>query len=192
MSQKLLITLLLLSSFILPGCAAPLLIAGGAVGATLANDRRNAETIIDDQAIELRVRNTLVKDPLLATDSHLSVTSFNRVVLLTGQVRERKQFNQIVTLVKQEQGVKRIHNEIQITPPIPMSARSQDTWITTKVKKALLNQDDLNATQVKVITENGTVYLMGLVKHAEGTAAATAAQRVSDVKGVIKVFEYLD
>lgn len=192
MRTNILITTLILASLILHGCAAPLLLTGGAVGATLANDRRTAETIIDDQAIELRVRNSFAKDSLLSDNSHLSVTSFNRIVLLTGQVQQKQQYNRVVELIKKEQGLKRVHNEVQVAAPTPLSARTQDTWITTKVKKALLGLDQLNAIQVKVITENGTVYLMGLVTQAEGKAAANAAQRVSDVKGVIKVFDYLD
>lgn len=183
---------IILIALLLHGCAAPLLVAGGAVGATLANDRREAAALIDDQSIEIRLRNLLKNEKSLAVDSHLSVISFNRVVLLTGQVRHQSQYDQIVALVQKEKGIQRLHNEIQVTAPISMGTRTQDTWITAKVKNALLNHADLNAIQVKVITEDGTVYLMGLVARSEGQVAAQAAQQVSDVKGVIKVFEYLD
>jgi len=182
---------MLLTIQLLQGCA-PVLVAGAAAGVSLANDRRSPGTIIDDQDIEFHVRNTFKGDSELASDTHLSVTSFNHVVLLTGQVRDQRQRDRAAELTNNTANVKRVHNEIVIAAPISLQARNQDTWLTTKVKNALLHHATLNALQIKVVSEDSTVYLMGLVSQAEGRAAAATAQQVSDVRGVIKVFEYLD
>lgn len=177
---------------LLHGCAAPLLVAGGAAGATLANDRRTPSAFMHDQKLELRIRDKLDSDRSLAQDAHISVTSFDGVVLLTGQVRHQAQRDRIAELLRDEPGIKRLHNEIHVAPPTSMETRSQDTWLTTRVKTAMLEQKKLNALQVKVISENGIVYLMGMVTHEEARIAATTAQRVKGVRAVITVFEYLD
>jgi len=183
---------LLITGITLHGCAAPLLVAGGAAGATLANDRRTPSAFIDDQKTEARIHNLVANDKILSKDSHISVTSFNGIVLLTGQVLHQSQRDRIAALMKDQRGIKRLHNEIQVAAPTSMQSRSRDSWLTTKVKSALLRHKTLNALQVKVVTENDVVYLMGLVTRAEGSAAAAAVQQVSGVRGVIKVFEYLD
>lgn len=183
---------LTLTALLLHGCAAPLLVAGGAAGATLANDRRTPSAFMNDQKIELRINKTLSSDSSLADDSHLSVTSFDGIVLLTGQVRHQAQLDRIVTLMEKENGIKRLHNEVHVATPTSMQTRSEDTWLTTRVKSEMLKQKSLNALQIKVITENGVVYLMGMVSHAEARAAANTAQSVMGVKGIVTVFEYLD
>jgi osmotically-inducible protein OsmY len=182
---------LLLVSQLLQGCA-PVWVAGAAAGISLANDRRTPGAFIDDQDIEIHVRNALKADNELANDTHFSVTSFNHVVLLTGQVRDQQQRNLAAELASATANIKRIHNEIQIAAPTSTQDRNQDTWLTTKVKSALSQHASLNAMNIKVVTENSLVYLMGLVSQAEAEAAATTAQQVGDVKGVIKVFEYID
>jgi osmotically-inducible protein OsmY len=184
--------ILIITVLLVHGCAAPLLVAGGAAGATLANDRRTPTAFMNDQKLELRIHDTLASDSSLADDSHLSVTSFDGVVLLTGQVLHQAQFDRIVALMKNENGIKRLHNEVHVTQPTSMETRSQDTWLTTRVKTAMLQHKTLNALQIKVITENSIVYLMGMVTHAEARAAATTAQSVKGVKSIITVFEYLD
>ena len=113
-------------------------------------------------------------------------------MLLTGQVRDQQQRDRASEQARKTANIKRIHNELQIAAPTSMQDRRQDTWLTTKVKSALAQHASLNALNVKVVTENSTVYLMGLVSQTEGRDAATTAQQVDGVKGVIKVFEYLD
>ena len=183
---------ILLACLILQGCATPILVAGAAAGVTLANDRRAPGTIIDDQDIEIHLRSAINDDAALADDTHISVTSFNHVLLLTGEVRDTQQRDKVMEHARNTQNIKRIHDEIQIAAPISSQDYNQDTWITTKVKGTLAQQADLNALNVKVVTENSIVYLMGLVTRAEGNIAATATQQVAGVRGVIKVFEYLD
>jgi osmotically-inducible protein OsmY len=182
---------LLLISLLLQACA-PMIIAGAAVGVTLANDRRSPATIIDDQEIESGLQRSLSDDSVLANGTHISATSFNHIVLLTGQAQDQQQRNRAAELAKNTTGTRRVHNEILIATPTPIKTRNQDAWLTTKVKNALLHHASLNAMQIKVVTENSTVYLMGLVSQAEGHAAATTAQQVGGVSGVIKVFDYLD
>jgi len=185
------LTLILFACLTQQGCA-PVIVAGAAAGVSLANDRRSPGTIVDDQDIEFHLRSAFNGDSALADDTHISATSFNHVVLLTGQVRDPEQRKRAVDHIRDIPNIKSVHNEIQVATPTSSQDRSQDTWITTKVKGALAQQSDLNALNVKVITENSIVYLMGLVTRAEGHSAAITAQQVADVKGVIKVFEYLD
>jgi len=182
---------LLLTSLLLQGCA-PMLVAGAAAGVSLANDRRSPSTIVDDQGIESQLQRKFRDDSALATDTHLSVVSFNHILLLTGQVRDQQQRTRAAELAKNIPNIKRVHNEIQVGAVTSIHDRGQDSWLTAKVKNALASHSSLNALQIKVISEKSTVYLMGLVSQAEGRAAATVAQQVSGTQGIIKVFEYID
>lgn len=173
------------------GCA-PVIVAGAATGASLANDRRTAGTIIDDQGIEMRASNALYADKLFDDQTNISVISYNRVVLLTGQVQSEQQRTQAVQVVRQAGNIKTVHNELTLGPAIDYKARNHDTWLTTKIKKALIQNPQVAALQIKVVSENSQVYLMGLVTRAEAREAAQTAQQVEGVQGVITVFEYLD
>ena len=175
----------------LQACA-PVLVAGAATGASVANDRRTAGTVLEDQTIELKAVGAIQGDEELSKSAHVSITSFNNVVLVTGQTPARGLRDRVLSLINSIDKVRRIHNEISIEEPTPLKTRSNDTWITTKVKSTLLGAKGLEATHIKVITENGVVYLMGLVTHQDGDTAAKTVQQVKGVQRVIKVFEYLD
>lgn len=182
---------LLASNLLLQACT-PLLIAGAAVGISVANDRRSPAVILDDQHIEIQIRHELKNLTALNDTTHISVTSFNHIVLLTGQVRDQQQRSLVTNKIQQREGISRVHNELIIAETISMQSRREDAWLTTKVKNALLHHPHLNALQIKVVTENNTVFLMGMVSQAEGHAAAQTTQQVNGVHAVIKVFEYLD
>lgn len=175
----------------LNGCA-PVIVAGAATGASVANDRRTAGTVLEDQSIELKAASAIQGDESLAKSVHVSVTSFNNIVLLTGQAPTRALRNRVLNHINDIEKVRRIHNEIAIEEPTSFKTRSSDTWITTKTKSTLLGAKGLEATHVKVVTENGVVYLMGLVTHEQGNTAAKTVQQVSGVQRVVKVFEYID
>lgn len=182
-------TLVLLS--MLQGCAAPVFVAGAASGISVAQDRRSAGAIVDDQSIELKAGKILHGDERLPQDLHVVATSYNGVVLLTGQAPDTATRKYLAHRIRKIDKVRRVHNEITLGAPTSMTARSRDTWLTAKVKSNLLRTEGVNGIQVKVVTENEVVFLMGIVTREEGRIAALTAQRTGGVKGVVKVFEYL-
>jgi osmotically-inducible protein OsmY len=176
----------------LSGCA-PVLIAGGVTtGAMVATDRRSTGTIVDDEGIELQARKALDDDPQLRNETHISVTSFNFVVLLTGQAPTEELRRRAESIVRSIPGVRLVYNEIELAAPASVAVRSNDTLITGKVKTELLTGGQMNANHIKVVTENGTVYLMGLVTHEEADRASEVASTTGGVAKVVRLFEYLD
>lgn len=177
--------LLLLGS--LPACV-PLAATGIAVGGLAMLDRRTVGAQTDDQAIEIRAASALRK---VAGAAGVSVTSFNRKVLLTGQVASEDDKRAAEAAVAGLPNVRSIHNELQVLGRPSLATSAADTSITARVKAALVDAQDLHANVIKVITESGTVYLMGLVSRREADRAAQVASRVAGVQRVVTVFEYI-
>ena len=181
-----------LFTLLLSACAAPILVAGGAAGgAAVAHDERNSKTILNDTVIETKAKDTIYKDPEMAKRVHINVTSFNNVVLLTGEALSRSLRDRAINIVRNLENVRRVHNEVRIADLTSFSSRTGDTWITSKVKAKMLATKDFDSSRVKVVTEDSTVFLMGLVSREEGKQAATIASQISGVKRVVKIFEYL-
>jgi osmotically-inducible protein OsmY len=187
----LLITLSICAAVMLSGCAAPVLVAGAAGGATVAGDERSNQTMIDDEIIEQDAKNAIYSNPERAQRVHINVTSFNRVVLLTGEALSRDTRDKVVDIVRHIEKVRRVHNEIRIADLTDFASRTNDSWITSKVKSNMLAAKGFPSTQVKVVTENATVFLMGLVTKEVGDQAASIASKITGVKRVIKLFEYV-
>ncbi|WP_107869542.1 BON domain-containing protein [Pseudoduganella sp. UC29_71] len=166
------------------------LVVGGAVGGTLAaSDRRTFGAQTEDKAIAVK---TEVKLPNLVGDAgHVNVASFNRRVLLTGEVRDQAMKDNVEREVRGIEGVLSVTNELEIAGPSSYTSRSNDALITTKVKASLVDMKDISANSFKVVTERGNVYLMGRVTQREGNIAADVARGVSGVYKVVKVFEYI-
>lgn len=194
MKNRWLAPVALLTATLLLNACAPLVVGGAATTATVAHDRRTAGTVIEDQAIELRIRSALNKDPEIRKQTHINITSYGGVVLLSGEAPTSAMRERAGDIARRAKKVRRVHNEIQVAAPSSMMTRSSDTWITTKVKTALLSVKlkGFDPTRVKVVTENGTVYLLGLVTHAEADAATDKARQVKGVQRIVKLFEYLD
>jgi osmotically-inducible protein OsmY len=172
----------------LGGCAA--VVVGSAVGTALvATDRRTAGTQLEDQNIELksltRIRETV------GERGHINVTSYNRQVLLTGEVASEADRGAVEQSIARIEGVRSTVNELAVMGASSMTARSNDTILTSKVKASLLDAKDLPATAVKVVTERATVYLMGRVTEREATRATEIARGVAGVQKVVRVFEIL-
>lgn len=184
----------LLGCLVNSGCAP--LVVGGAAATTVsvAHDRRTAGSVVEDKAITARVVQALHEDTELAKSSNINVAVYNGWVLLSGETPTEALRTRAGNLAREQEKVRRLYNELTIAAPSSMMTRSSDTWITTKVKSSLigLKIDGFDPTRVKVVTENGTVYLLGLVYHAEADAAVTEARNVSGVQRVVKLFEYLD
>ncbi len=184
----------LLTTTLLLNACVPLVVGGAATTASVAHDRRTTGSVVEDQSIKLRIRNALNKDPELSKQAHINITSFNGIVLLSGEAPTSAMHKRAGDIARRAEKVRRVHNELQIAAPSSMMSRTSDAWITTKVKSSLLaiKQKGFDPTRVKVVTENGTVYLMGLVTRSEADAATEEARKNKGVQRIVKLFEYLD
>ncbi|HEY5366121.1 MAG TPA: BON domain-containing protein [Casimicrobiaceae bacterium] len=174
--------------FALSACA-PIIVAGAAAGAALiATDRRSAGAQVDDQAIETKAGARAGAQ--WGERIHLNVTSYNGIVLLTGEAPNAATRTAIADMVHTIDRVRSVQNEMVVAPPTAMSSRTNDTYITSKVKARFVEENRFPANHVKVVTERQVVYLMGIVTHPEADAATDIASRTTDVVRVVKVFEY--
>jgi osmotically-inducible protein OsmY len=146
--------------------------------------------MVQDESIEFK-SNRRIKEKF-GYKVHVEVTSFNRHVLLTGEVTSAKIKNEVEDIVKAIEGVHDVTNEIVVGEIRPLTARSHDALITSKVKAKFVNEGRFQANHVKVVTENGVVYLLGLVDREEAQNAVKIARSTSGVRRVVQVFEYLD
>ena len=167
----------------------PLLVGGGAVtGVLVASDRRTSGMYLEDLRIEQKAAS-LLRD-VLNNGERVSVTSFNRLVLLTGEVRTAAEKAQVERIVAGVENVRSVINELEVVPFISsIGQRSKDTFITSKVKASILDAKDLQANTIKVVTEMNVVYLMGILTPREAKRAAEIARGVNDVRKVVRVFE---
>ncbi len=168
----------------------PVVAGGAAAGGLVAADRRSTGAYLEDQEIELKAEKAISDN--LKENVHANVTSYNRRVLITGEVSNEANKAKAESVVRPIQNVNRINNQLVIGANSTISSRTNDTYITSKVKTKFISENKFAANLVKVVTENGTVFLMGMVTHKEGDDAAEIASKVSDVKKVVKDFEYID
>ncbi len=188
--QARLITLLLVGFAItFQGCAG-VVIAGGATAGAMANDRRTSGAYIDDETIEWKIIDVLYQDKQIDEQTHLNATSYNGIVLLTGEIPNDGMRAKIDEKIRGVQGVRQLHDETSIAAPSSMMSRSGDTWITSKVKTAMLTGDTDMGARTKVVTDKGVVYLMGIVSPQEADKLTDIARQVGGVQKVVKVFEY--
>lgn len=173
------------------GCAA-VVVGGAAAGATAAVDRRTAGTLIEDEAIELKARKAILVDKELNDQAHLNVTSYNTVVLVSGEAPTEELRARAIDMIRKIPKVSHVHNEITIAAPSSLMSRSSDSVITSKVKTRLLADADIEGIHVKVVTENGVVFLMGLLARAEADRATELARGTGGVQKVVKLFQYTD
>lgn len=175
---------------LIAGCA-PLVIGGAAAGtAMVASDRRSTGIQLEDQAIELRVASAL-REKFPGDTANISATSYNRRVLLTGEVPTEQARAEAQALVEKSPNVVAVINELYVGKPSTLANRNFDTSLTAKVLAALAPAEGVPSGTIKVVTSRSVVYLMGLVTPAEGDATAKVASRVAGVQRVVKVFEYL-
>jgi osmotically-inducible protein OsmY len=172
----------------LGGCVA---LAGGAVvgGAVMAVDRRTTGAQIDDQTIEMRAANAVTA--AIGDRGNVSATSYNRVVLLTGQVPTEADRSKVEATIAKVENVRAVVNELAVMPNSTLGQQSTDTVTTGKVKAAFVDTKSLQVASIKVVTERGVVYLMGRVTETEATTAANVARSVGGVQKVVKVFEII-
>lgn len=183
-------TLILLAAFVpfLSGCFGAAAVGVGA-GALVFADRRSTETQVADEGIELRAGNRISEK--YGSNTHVNVTSYNRTVLLTGEVPNAATKADVEKIVSEVPNVKAISNELQVAAASTLTARSNDTFITSKVKARFVDANTFAANHVKVVTEAGVVYLMGLVSQKEANAAVEIARTTGGVQKVVRVFEII-
>ena len=171
------------------GCA-PLIVGGAMLGGGLVvTDRRTTGTQVEDQSIELKAASRVRE---LATLGNVSVTSYNRVVLITGEVPAEAEKAAVASVVARVENVKSVVNELGVGSNASVGSRSSDSLLEAKVKATLVDTKDVQANAYKVVAERGVVYLMGRVTEREGTRGAEVARSVSGVQKVVRLFEYLD
>lgn len=177
----------LVASTVLPACA-PLLLGGAFVGTALAvSDRRTSGTQVEDETIELKSLSR-VRDAV-GERGHVNVTSYNRTVLISGEVASEADRDAVQRAVAGIENVRGTVNELAVMGASSLTARSSDSLVTSKVKASLIDAKDLHANAIKVVTERGTVYLMGIVSEREAARAVDLARSVSGVGKVVRVFE---
>lgn len=187
--KKLVYAALLLSTLNLQGCVLVAAGAGAATSAVVVNDRRSIQTMTDDQNIEFTAQSQINQNAAYNT-SHIVVVSFNHAVLLVGQVSTDDVRQNVEAMVQALPKVTRVYNELDVAASTSAVTRSKDALITAKVKTQMLGTQGLNSGQIKVVTENGVVYLMGVVTHKQADLASDVARRVNDVQRVVTLFEY--
>lgn len=173
----------------LAGCVGAVAVGAGA-GTLMATDRRISEVYLADEAIEIRTANAISQQ--LGDNVHVNVTSYNRMLLLTGEVPDAATKDKVEKVaIANSTEIKRITNELQIAGISNYTARSNDTYLTSKVKARFLDAARFSINHVKVVTENSSVYLLGLVTQAEADAAVEIARTTGGVQRVIRVFEII-
>jgi osmotically-inducible protein OsmY len=184
--KSLAVLLSLVAVLMLAGCPAAI-IGGGAVAYGTIEDRRTSGTMIDDDSIETRIGRSVRER--YGENTHVNVTSFNRSVLLSGEVPEEAKRAEIEKLAQGAGNVRNITNELQVGTPSSLGARANDSYITTKVKGRILDSNKVNPIHVKVVTEAGVVYLMGIVTEQEAADAVDVARNTGGVVKVVRIFD---
>ncbi len=173
----------------LPGCF-PLVATGMGAAVLMADDRRTAGAFVEDEAIENKA--LLRVEQKHSAGVHLNVTSFNRLVLLTGEAPSAEVRSDIERIVRGIDNVRTVQNEMVVNPTTTLMLRSNDSVQTSKVKARFLDANKFRTNHVKVVTENGVVYLMGIVKRQEAEDATEIARTTSGVQRVVRIFEYMN
>lgn len=185
------ITILILAGLLSSGCST--------VVSTLKEEpiketptNRTTGSFVDDELIEIKANVNISKGSEELSSSHINITSYNGIVLITGQVPTEASRLEAEQIVSQVRKIRRIHNELTITSPTSTLTRASDTWITAKIKANMIGDKQTSASQIKVVSENGVVYLMGLVTRAQADQAVEVVRGVNGIQKIVKIFEYID
>ena len=175
------------------GCVPLVAITAAATTVDVASDRRTTGKYVDDNSLELKLRKQFAGDESLGKGVNISVTVFNGVVLLTGEVNSDAQRQHAEQLSYEHAETAKVVNELELAGRTNLTSRANDAWITAKVKTKIWGALDLKSSQaIKVVTEHGRVYLLGQVSRAEADIAVDAIRGVRGVTHIVKVFEYIE
>ena len=177
----------------LQGCG-PAIVVGASYGAAVVYDRRDERTVFDDEVIEFQARDAYLRNPDISKHSQLKVTSYNYTALITGQAETAQISDRFAHVVSQLPKVKQVYNEAEISAKISLKQLTTDAYLTSRAKLAIQSVDlpGFDALRDKIVTENGVVYLMGLVSPEEADATAEKVRRIPGVTRVVKIFEYVE
>jgi len=178
--------LIALCTALLFGCASAAL-----TGAGVVYDRHALQKKLDDNYTSMKAYNKIYMDTRRYQNTNISVATFNGAVLLTGQIPDPNHKKEVEHIVRQLAGARKIYNYIEIASPSSPLIHASDSWITTKIKAQFIANNDLDPSQIKVVTENGTVYLMGILPRNQAEIATQIARTTSGVQNVVKIFSYL-
>ncbi|WP_107850921.1 division/outer membrane stress-associated lipid-binding lipoprotein [Oceanimonas marisflavi] len=184
------LAVMLTSLTLLQGCAG-LVAAGGTTGANMITDRRTLGTQISDQTIEMRALHRLGEEKPMWNESRFAVITTNGKALLIGQTPTEDYRIRAEEIVRSVPGVKEVFNEVRIGQPLTLTQQSRDTWLTSKVKSTLLAEKNIDGSKLKVVSENGEVFLIGLVTQKEGNIAVQLTRSIAGVRQVMTMFEYV-
>lgn len=187
--MKIVLMLMALTTVVqLNGCAVAA-VSGAATGIAMANDRRSTGVIVEDQANELKALKVCLENREMWKKSHISAISYNHTLLLVGQTPDERFKAEVEDEIRKIAKVQKVHNELAIKDPVPVSIRSEDAWITTQIKTKMFGKRDLNPARIKVVTEDGIVYLMGLTTEDEEIKATEIARSTPGVEKVVQIFD---
>ena len=189
--MKRILTLLSLA-LSLQGCIFVVGAAAGAAAIAVVYDHRSIQYTLKDTSIANQIADKINAVPALRNDCHIEVTVFNQVVLLSGEAPKPEWRQQAEDIAKSVPKVDRVYNQITIQGPTSSLTRTSDSWITTKIRSEMLARKDLKSSSIKVITENGTVFLMGYVTRQQSDISVDIARQVTGVQRVVKIFQYKD
>ncbi len=192
MTRKPLITsLLLAASLALAGCTTVTSVTHqGTIDENYG--KRTVGTQVEDQNIETKVSHNLRRTDARLGDARINVDSYNGIVLLTGQVPSQELKEKATGIAREVRNVRDVHNEIAVAANLPASQRLSDTWLNTRIRTTLAANDRIDTGRIRVVTENATVYLMGIVSRAEADRIVDAVSSAGGMQRIVKVFDYLD
>jgi osmotically-inducible protein OsmY len=192
MTRKPLLTSLLLAATLgLAGCAT---VTGVTHQGTIDENygKRTVGTQVEDQNIETKIGHNLRRTDARLGDARINVDTYNGVVLLTGQVPSQELKEKASEVAREVRNVREVHNELSVAANLPASQRLSDTWLNTRIRTNLAANDRIDSGRIRVITENASVYLMGIVTRAEGDRIVEAVSNVGGMQRIVKVFDYTD
>ncbi|MBD1226790.1 division/outer membrane stress-associated lipid-binding lipoprotein [Xenorhabdus griffiniae] len=180
------------SVMLLQGCIGAAVVGSAAIATKAGSDPRTIGQQVDDTTLEARVSNAISKDPQIKAQARVSVTVYQGKVLLTGQSPNMALAERAKQIAAKVEGTDVVYNEIRQGSPVSLATASADAWLTTKVRSQILASDEVRSSSIKVVTEDGEVFLFGIVTQQEGAAAAKIASETSGVKRVTTAFTYLN
>ncbi|MBI6549225.1 division/outer membrane stress-associated lipid-binding lipoprotein [Xenorhabdus lircayensis] len=180
------------SAILLQGCIGAAVVGSAAIATKAGSDPRTIGQQVDDTTLEARVSNAISKDPQIKSQARVVVTVYQDRVLLTGQSPNMALADRAKQIASKVEGTNVVYNEIRQGNPVSLGIASTDTWLTTKVRSKILASDAVKSSSIKVVTEDGEVFLFGIVTKQEGAAAAKIASETSGAKRVTTAFTYLN
>lgn len=181
-----LFSILFCCSLLLSGCVSAVMTSANAI-----YNHNDLQHKANNYYIAFHIKNAIENDPQLASQTNIGVTSFNRIVLLTGQAQTEQLRQRVISIAQNAPNVIRVYNAITIGNPTSASTSAEDTWITTKVKAKFIASNELEPGKIKVVTENHVVYLMGIVPKDQADIAVELTRHTAGVEKVIKIFYYV-